>query len=65
VKKLFDENLEVVLMRLDRLTQDEARTSAAEVIRVIHSLVRNMNVVVKGEKTRSACHTPLVEHDFL
>jgi hypothetical protein len=65
VKKLFSKNIEAVLVRLDQLTPNEARTSAAEVLRVIHSLVRNMNVVVKGEKTHSSCRPLFVEHCFL
>jgi hypothetical protein len=50
VKKLFGENdVEAVLQRLDRLTQDEARTTAAEALGVVHGLVKNMRVVIDGE----------------
>jgi hypothetical protein len=46
IKNRFGEkDVEVVLQRLDRLTQDEARTTAAEILNVVHSLVQNMNVV--------------------
>jgi hypothetical protein len=52
VKKLFGENeVEAVLQRLDRLTQDEARTTAAQTLEVVHRLVQNMRVVIDGENT--------------
>jgi hypothetical protein len=47
VKKRFGE---AVLERLDRLTQEEARTTAAETLKVIYGLVQEMS-----EQTRSAC----------
>ena len=50
VKKLFGENeVGAVLQRLDRLTQDEARTTAAQTLRVIYCLVQNMRVVIDGK----------------
>ena len=43
VKKLFGEDeVERVLQRLDRLTQDEARMTAALTLEVIYGLVQNM-----------------------
>jgi hypothetical protein len=49
VKKLFGENeVEAVLQRLDRLTQDEARTTAAQTLEVVYGLVQNMRVVIEG-----------------
>ena len=61
-KKLFEgKDIEVVLQRLDRLTQDEAQTSAAEILRAIYGLVQNMDVVMSGEQTHSARHLPFVE----
>jgi hypothetical protein len=51
-KKLFGEkDVKAVLHRLDRLTQDEARTTEAEILKVIYGLVQNMNVVIDGEQT--------------
>jgi len=48
-KKLFGEkDTEAVLQRLDRLTQDEAHTTAAEVFKVILGLVQNVNEVMDG-----------------
>jgi len=34
---------EAILQRLDRLSQNEARTTAAEVLKVIYGLVRDMS----------------------
>jgi hypothetical protein len=45
-KRLFGENdVEAVLQRLDRLTQDEARTTAAQTLEVVYGLVKNISVV--------------------
>jgi hypothetical protein len=52
VKKLLGENeVEAVLQRLDRLTTDEARTTAAQTLEVVYGLVQNMRVVMDGKKT--------------
>jgi hypothetical protein len=52
VKKLWGEKeIEAVLRRLDRLTQDEARTTAAQTLEVVYGLVHNMRVVMDGEGT--------------
>jgi len=54
VKKLLGEkDVEAVLQRLDRLTQDEARTTAAQTLEVVYGLVQNMSIVMDGEKTPS------------
>ena len=43
-KKLFGEkDVEAILQRLDRLTLDEARTTAAETLKVIYGLVQEMS----------------------
>ena len=69
IKKRFGEkDVEAVLQRLDRLTEDETRTTTAEILRVVHALVQNMNLVmggIDGEQTRSACYPPSVEHSSL
>jgi len=53
VKKLLGENeVEAVLQRLDRLTLDQAQTTAAQSLEVIYGLVQNMRVVMDGEQTR-------------
>jgi hypothetical protein len=45
---LGENEVEAVLQRLDRLTQDEARTAAAQTLDVVHGLVQNMKVVMDG-----------------
>jgi hypothetical protein len=47
--KKGEKNIEAVLQRLDRLTQVEARTTAAETLEVVHGLFRNMRVVMEGK----------------
>jgi len=50
VKKILGENeVESVLQRLDRLTLDEARTTATQTFEVVHGLVQNMRIVMDGE----------------
>jgi len=56
VKKLLGENkVEAVLQRLDRLTDDEARTTAAQTLEVVHGLVQNIRVVMDGEQKHYVC----------
>lgn len=51
LKKRFGEKeVEAALQRLDRLTQDEARTTAAQILKVVHALFENMNVAMGGEQ---------------
>ena len=48
-KKLFRRNeVESVLRRLDRLTQDEARMATAQTLDAIHGFASNMSVVMGG-----------------
>jgi hypothetical protein len=50
LKKLLGEkDVEAVIQRLDRLTQDEARITAAQILEVVYGLVQNMRVVMEGE----------------
>ena len=50
VKKVFGEkDVEAVLQRLDRLTHDEARATAAQTLEIVHGLVKDMRVVIDGE----------------
>ena len=54
IKKILGENeVESVLQRLDRLTLDEARATAAQTLEVVHGLVQNMKIVMDGEETLS------------
>ena len=49
LKKLLGENdVEAILQRLDRLTQDEARITAAQTLEVVYGLIHNMKVVMDG-----------------
>jgi hypothetical protein len=49
VKKAFGEkDVEAVLQRLDRLTQAEARTTAAQTLEVVHGLVQGVREVMEG-----------------
>jgi hypothetical protein len=48
-KKLLGESeVEAILQRLDRLTQDEARMTVAQTLGVVHGLVGNVGVVMEG-----------------
>jgi hypothetical protein len=48
-KKLLGEGeIEAVLQKLDRLTQEEARMMAAQTLEVVHCLVNNVKVVMDG-----------------
>ena len=51
MKKLLGEkDVEAILQRLDRLTLDEARTTAAQSLETIYGLVQNMRMVMDGEQ---------------
>jgi hypothetical protein len=47
-KLLGDSEIESVLQRLDRLTQDEAQMTVAQTLGVVHGLVGNMKIVMEG-----------------
>ena len=48
-KLLGDSEIENILRRLDRLTQDEARMMEAHILEVVHGLINNMKVVMDGK----------------
>jgi len=49
LRRLVGKNdLEDALKRLDKLTQEEARMATAEVLKVMHSVDNNMEVVIDG-----------------
>jgi hypothetical protein len=52
---LGESEIESVLQRLDRLTQDEARISVAQTLGVVHSLVGNVRTVLAGTKSGMIC----------
>lgn len=53
-----------VQKRLDRLTQDEARTNAAQALRVVYGLVQNMRAVVEGKQAHSGINPHTTELIF-
>jgi hypothetical protein len=56
VKKLLGESeIEAVLQRLERLTQDEARTGVAQTLGVVHSLVGNVKLIMEGAQCLNDC----------
>ncbi len=42
--------MEVVLQRLDRLTHEEAQTTATQTLEVVYGLVKNIKVVMDGAR---------------
>jgi hypothetical protein len=52
VKKLRAENdIETTIQRLDRLTLDEGRATAAQTLKVIYGLFQHRRAIMDGEKT--------------
>ena len=50
-KKLLGESeIEAVLQRLDRLTQEEAQITVAQTLGVVHGLVGNVKEIMEGTK---------------
>jgi len=64
VKNFFKEkDIEAVMERLERLTQYEARTTAAHTLAVVHRLVQNMRGFMDGgQSTRLVVHC--IEYPF-
>jgi hypothetical protein len=48
-----EKEVESVLQRLDRLTLDEARSTAMQTLEIVHGLIQNMRVVMDGAATLS------------
>ena len=53
-KVVGEKKMEAMVQRLDRLTQDEARQTVAQILKVVHGLVENMKVVMDGEQIHQA-----------
>jgi hypothetical protein len=49
MKFLGEKDVEAVLQRLDRLTQDEARITAAQTLEVVYGIMQNVRVVMDGK----------------
>jgi len=59
MKLLGECDVEAILQRLDRLTQEEARVTAAHTLEVVHELFDNLKVAMDGAHeslTRVAIH---------
>jgi hypothetical protein len=55
-KKLLGETeIEAVLQRLDRLTQEEARITVAQTLGVVHGLVCNVKIIMEGVQCLNDC----------
>ncbi|KAF8259845.1 hypothetical protein EI94DRAFT_959507 [Lactarius quietus] len=60
-KLLGDSEIETILKRLDRLTQEEARMTVAQTLAIVHGLLDNMKVVMDGgEASTSTIRRTLV-----
>ena len=64
-KLVGEKKIEAVVQRLDRLTQAEARQTAAQILKVVHGLVENMKVVMDGEQIHQDCRPLDVKDIFL
>lgn len=60
-KLLREKDVEAVLQRLDQLTKDEARTTAAHTLEVVYGLVLDMRMVLDGKQICLACQPLVVE----
>ena len=45
---LGEKDIESVLLRLDRLTLEESKTTVAQTFDIVYGLVNNMQVVMEG-----------------
>ena len=64
-KKLLGESeIEAVLQRLDRLTQEEAQMTVAQTLGVVHGLVNNMRIVMEGAEYLLNPSLELFDHLF-
>ena len=55
MKKLLGENdVEAILLKLDRLTLDEARTTTAQSLEAVYGLVQHLRQVIDGEQILKA-----------
>ena len=67
MKKIRGENeIEAALRRLDRLTSDEGRVTAAQTLEVVYGLVRHRvrGVVLDGEKAQHVLFLPATERSY-
>jgi hypothetical protein len=50
--------VEAVLERLDRLTREEAQTTATQTLELVYGLVKNIKVVMDGARDMLASSMP-------
>ena len=48
---LGDSEIETILKRMDRLTQEETHMTMAQILVVVHGLLNNVKVVMDGESS--------------
>ena len=66
MKKIRGDNeIEATLQRLDRLTLDEVRATAAQTLEVVYGLVRHRRVLMDGEKTLLFCSLLTAELSYV
>lgn len=56
MKLLGEKEIEGILHRLDRLTQEEGRITMAQTLEIVYGLVNNIEVVLNGTQMFSADH---------
>ena len=59
-----EKKIMAMVQRLDRLTQDEALQTVAQILKVVHGLVENTKVVMDGEHIHQGYH-PLGVEDHI
>ena len=52
-KLLGDIEIECILRRLDRLTQEEGRLTMAQTLEIVYGLLNNVSVVISGTQRPS------------
>ena len=66
VRKLVgEEKTEAMVQRLDRLTQEEARQTVTQILKVVHGLVEFTKVIMGGKQIHHGCHLLGTEDLFL
>ena len=65
LKLVGEKKMEAMAQRLSRLTHHEAQQTVAQILKVVHSLVENMKVVMGGEHVQQACRLIGVEDHFM
>ena len=59
----IENEIEAVMQRLDRFTQNEAQSTAAQTLQVVYGLVQNVKALIDGKQTPFAL--TLSSLDFL